>query len=113
MTPAQKQWLVGRLETRALYGTKVTVIGHWGNWTQVAISGQPTNRDSRGYPGWILTVQLTRTAPPAATTSAVIRSPTAWLWSRWTAAGVTGPFVTSYWSLSPPPIACRPAASCA
>jgi hypothetical protein len=26
MTPAQKQWLVGRLETRALYGTKVTVI---------------------------------------------------------------------------------------
>lgn len=90
MTLAQKRWLVGRLETQALYGTKVTVIGHWNNWTQVAIPGQPTNRDSRGYPGWIPTVQLTRTAPPAATTSAVIRSRTAWLWSGWTAAGVTG-----------------------
>jgi len=56
----------------------------------VAIPGQPTNRDSRGYPGWIPTVQLTRSAPPAATTSAVIRSRAAWLWSGWTAAGATG-----------------------
>ena len=90
MTVPQKSWLVGKLETQALYDTKVTVIGHWHNWTQVAVPSQPTNRDPRGYPGWVPTVQLTRTAPPAATTSAVIRSPTAWLWSRWTAAGVTG-----------------------
>jgi cell wall-associated NlpC family hydrolase len=90
MTLAQKQWLVGRLETQALYGTKVTVIGHWNNWTQVAIASQPTNRDSRGYPGWIPGVQLTRTAPSAATTFAVIRAPSAWLWSGWTSAGVAG-----------------------
>lgn len=98
MTVAQKSWLVGRLETQALYGTKVTVIGHWHNWTQVAVPSQPTNRDPRGYPGWMPTVQLTRTAPPAATTSAVIRSPTAWLWSRWTASGVagTGVMLASY-----------------
>jgi len=32
----------------------------------VVIPGQPTNRDSRGYPGWIPTVQLTRSAPPSA-----------------------------------------------
>ena len=35
-------------------------------------------------------MQLTRTAPAAARTSAVIRSATAWLWSRWTAGGVAG-----------------------
>jgi len=90
MTVAQKSWLVGKLETQALYGTKVTVIGHWRNWTKVAVPSQPTNRDPRGYPGWVPTGQLTRTAPPTAATSAVIRAPTAWLWGRWTAAGVAG-----------------------
>ena len=90
MSLAQKRWLVGRLETQATYGTKVIVTGHWRNWTHVAIPSQPTNRDSRGYPGWIPTVQLTRTAPPAAATVAVIRPATAWLWSSWNGAGVAG-----------------------
>jgi gamma-D-glutamyl-L-lysine dipeptidyl-peptidase len=91
MTVAQKQWLVGKVETQALYGTPVTVIGHYGTgWTQVAVPGQPTNRDSRGYPGWVPTRQLTSTAPPTPTTSAVVRSRTAWLWSSWTSAGVAG-----------------------
>jgi gamma-D-glutamyl-L-lysine dipeptidyl-peptidase len=90
MTVAQKSWLVGRLETQALYGTKVTVTGHWNNWTHVAIPSQPTNRDSRGYPGWVPTVQLTRTAPPGASTAVVVRSSAAWLWSSWTANGVSG-----------------------
>lgn len=90
MSLAQKSWLVGRLETQARYGTKVIATGHWRNWTHVAIPGQPTNRDSRGYPGWIPTVQLTSTAPPGAATTAMIRSATAWLWSSWTGAGVAG-----------------------
>lgn len=90
MSLAQKRWLVGRLETQALYGTKVIVTGHWRNWTHVAIPSQPTNRDSRGYPGWIPTVQLTRTAPPAAATAAMVRPATAWLWSSWNDAGVAG-----------------------
>jgi gamma-D-glutamyl-L-lysine dipeptidyl-peptidase len=90
MTVAQKQWLVGNLETQALYGDMVIVTGHWQAWSHVVIPSQPTNRDSRGYPGWIPTVQLTRTAPPAASTSAVIRSATAWLWTSWNATGVAG-----------------------
>jgi gamma-D-glutamyl-L-lysine dipeptidyl-peptidase len=90
MTLAQKRWLVGRLETQALYGTKVIVAGRWRSWTQVAVTGQPTNLDSRGYPGWIPSVQLTRTAPPAASTTAVIRPAAAWLWSRLSASGVGG-----------------------
>jgi hypothetical protein len=90
MTVAQKQWLVGKLETQALHGDKVIVTGHWRKWSHVVIPGQPTNRDSRGYPGWIPTVQLTRTAPAAAGTSAIIRSATAWLWTGWRASGVAG-----------------------
>ena len=90
MTLAQKQWLVGRLETQALYGTKVTVIGHWKNWTHVTVPSQPTNRDTRGYPGWVPTVQLTSTPPPASATYVVVRSAAAWVRSSWTPAGVTG-----------------------
>jgi gamma-D-glutamyl-L-lysine dipeptidyl-peptidase len=90
MTFAQKLWLVGKLETQALYGTKVTVIGHYGTgWTKVAVPSQPTNRDQRGYPGWVPTTQLTST-PAATGTIAVVRSPTAWLWSSWTSQDVAG-----------------------
>ena len=94
MTVAQKLWLVGKLETQALYGTKVTVIGHYGtSWTKVAVPGQPTNRDPRGYPGWVPARQLTSTAPASAAASAVVRSPVAWLWSSWTSAAVAGTHV--------------------
>jgi cell wall-associated NlpC family hydrolase len=94
MTVQQKLWLVGKLETQALYGTKVTVTGHYGTeWTKVAIPGQPTNRDSRGYPGWVPTRQLTRTVPASTRASAVVRSRTAWLWSSWTTTGVAGTHV--------------------
>lgn len=91
MSAAQKSWLVGRLESQALYGTKVTVIGHYGSgWTKIAVPSQPTNRDGRGYPGWVPTRQLTSTSPPAGTTTAIVRAPTTWLWSGWTGSGVTG-----------------------
>jgi cell wall-associated NlpC family hydrolase len=91
MTVSQKRWLEGRLETQAPYGTKVTVTGHDGTtWTKVAIPSQPTNRDPRGYPGWIPTRQLTGTAPGHAAKTALIRWRAAWLWSSWGIAGVTG-----------------------
>ena len=94
MTVRQKLWLVGKLETQALYGTKVTVTGRYGTeWTKVVIPSQPTNRDSRGYPGWVPTRQLTRTAPAGTSASVVVRSRTAWLWSGWTSTGVAGTHV--------------------
>ena len=87
MSTAQKLWTVGKLETQALYGTQVTVIGHSGTaWTRVAVPSQPTSRDKRGSPGWVPTRQLTRTAPPAAaTTGAVVMTRLAWLRSSLTA----------------------------
>ncbi|MGZ4303069.1 MAG: C40 family peptidase [Gaiellaceae bacterium] len=54
-----RRGLVGRIQTQALYGEGVEVLGHRGSWTHVTVSDQPTPRNSRGYPGWIPTAQLT------------------------------------------------------
>ncbi len=80
MTTAQKRWLVGRLETQALYGAKVYVLGESGAWTRVAVAGQPTPRNTWGYPGWVPTRQLTARAPAAGRRTAVVRRPRVWLY---------------------------------
>ncbi|RAL21907.1 peptidase P60 [Thermoflavimicrobium daqui] len=54
-----KLWLVGNLETQALLGNKVTIDERKGDWVKVVVHGQPTPRDSRGYPGWMPARQLT------------------------------------------------------
>ena len=59
MTTPQRRWLVGRLETQALYGTRVLVVGHDGAWAKIVVPSQSTPRDSRGYPGWVPAGQLT------------------------------------------------------
>jgi cell wall-associated NlpC family hydrolase len=80
MTVTQKRWLVGRLETQALYGAKVYVLGTSGAWSHVAVAGQPTPRNGRGYPGWLPTKQLTGVVPPVTAEVAVVRRPVAWLY---------------------------------
>ncbi len=80
MTISQKRWLVGRLETQALYGAKVYLLGTSGSWSRVAVAGQPTPRSRWGYPGWLPTRQLTDVEPAAATSVALVLSPTAWLY---------------------------------
>lgn len=87
MTTTQKRRLVGKLETQALYGDKVYLLETSGAWSRVAVAGQPTPRNRWGYPGWLPTRQLTRTAPAAAPRIAVVRRPTAWLWGS---AGLSG-----------------------
>jgi len=80
LSVTQKRWLVGRLETQALYGAKVYVLGASGSWTKIAVAGQPTPRNRWGYPGWVPTRQLTTVAPVAGEQTAVLRRPTAWLY---------------------------------
>lgn len=58
-TLEQRQWLVGKLETQAVYGTKVTILDTDGDWLYVAVDGQPTPRNTLGYPGWVPAVQIT------------------------------------------------------
>ena len=80
MSTTQERWLVGRLETQALYGAKVYLLGTSGAWSHVAVAGQPTPRNRWGYPGWLLTRQLTDVAPATEQTAAVVVWPTLWLY---------------------------------
>ncbi|MBA4536369.1 C40 family peptidase [Bacillus aquiflavi] len=59
MTLDDKLWLVGKLETQALYGEKVYILEEKGDWVKVAVEGQPTPRHDKGYPGWMPKNQLT------------------------------------------------------
>ena len=81
MSVEQKRWLVGRLETQALLGDKVTVLATKGAWSRVAVANQPTPRDARGYPGWLPTAQLTARPPEPTQGVATVVRPTAWLFS--------------------------------
>lgn len=58
MTYEEKLWLVGNLETQALYGMKVQILEEEGGWAKVAVEGQPTPREETGYPGWVPKKQL-------------------------------------------------------
>ena len=81
MTVRQKRWLVGRLETQALFGAKVYLLATSGSWSKVAVAGQPTPRNTWGYPGWLPTRQLATVAPARGEQTAVLRRPTAWLYA--------------------------------
>jgi cell wall-associated NlpC family hydrolase len=84
LTVEQKRWLVGRLETQALYGQRVYLLGRSGAWSRIAVPGQPTPRHRLGYPGWVPSVQLTdeppALAPGAAERMAIVKHRTVWLW---------------------------------
>jgi cell wall-associated NlpC family hydrolase len=75
----ERLWLVGKLETQALYGQRVTVLVRQGAWAKVAVAGQPTAKSSLGYPGWLPVAQLTYRRPAESETYAVITRRTAWL----------------------------------
>ena len=79
MSTAARRGLVGRVETQALYGDRLTVTAVRGTWLRVVAPGQPTHRDSRGYPGWLPARQVTTLAPISATSTATVIRPTAWL----------------------------------
>lgn len=83
MTYDEKLWLVGPLETQALYGNKVTITEEQGDWVKVAVDGQPTPRLAQGYPGWMPKSQLVydkKFANAEQKPFALIKNPTAWIY---------------------------------
>ncbi|RSL31836.1 peptidoglycan endopeptidase [Salibacterium salarium] len=62
MTLDDKLWLVGNLDTQALYGMEVEVLEEEGEWVKVAVDGQPTPLHEEGYPGWVPKDQITESA---------------------------------------------------
>lgn len=79
MSTATRRGLVGRVETQALYGDRLIVTAVRGSWLHVVAPGQPTHRDSRGYPGWVPTRQVTTLAPSSTASTATVVRPTTWL----------------------------------
>jgi gamma-D-glutamyl-L-lysine dipeptidyl-peptidase len=59
LTTAARLGLDGKIETQALFGEPVRILGQRGSWTRVAVTDQPTPIDRLGYPGWVPTRQLT------------------------------------------------------
>jgi gamma-D-glutamyl-L-lysine dipeptidyl-peptidase len=47
-----------RTQTQALYGTRVSILSQQDGWYEVAVDGQPTPKNSLGYPGWVPAAQV-------------------------------------------------------
>jgi cell wall-associated NlpC family hydrolase len=80
MSVPERLGLVGRVETQALYGERLRVIGATERWLHVVAPAQPTSRDSRGYPGWVPRRQVT--AGPLTPTERVASVVRAHAWLR-------------------------------
>jgi cell wall-associated NlpC family hydrolase len=83
MSIADREWLVGRVQTQALYGMTVYVLRQSGGWSDVAVRGQSSQLNPIGYPGWMPTRQLTGNLSLLAVQRrnpvGVVRAMTAWL----------------------------------
>jgi cell wall-associated NlpC family hydrolase len=79
MSVSTRRALTGRIETQALYGDPLTVVGTSGTWLHVVAPTQSTHRDRRGYPGWVPRRQVTSHQPTHTSSTATVTSLTAWL----------------------------------
>lgn len=85
MALEEKLWLVGKLETQALYGQMVKVIDKAGDWVKVVVPGQSTSRNKGGYPGWMPERQLIDRAAyfhPQTSRQAVVKGKSAFLYHQ-------------------------------
>ena len=53
MSIKQKEWLIGKVDTQALYGQEVAILKSGGDWYQIAVKDQYTPQNQSGYPGWV------------------------------------------------------------
>jgi len=79
MTLTDRRGLNGRADTQALMGDRVRVTARSGSWVKVVVPDQPTPLDTRGYPGWVPTAQLTAAPPVVSTAVATVVARTTWL----------------------------------
>jgi hypothetical protein len=63
LSASDQSGLIGRADTQMLLGDQVEVLALSGAWASVVVPDQATTLDSRGYPGWVPTVQLSPVAP--------------------------------------------------
>ena len=54
----QRLWLVGKVNTMAIYGERVAILDGKGNWLQVAALAQRTKDNKWGQAGWVPADQI-------------------------------------------------------
>lgn len=87
----QKLWLVGKIDTQALYGQEVTILQSSGNWYKVAVKDQYTPKNSQGYPGWVPKSHIREYYPNYENCKiAIVQTETA---NVYNSASTTGPFL--------------------
>lgn len=69
------------VQSQVLYGTELEVLCEQDEWVQVIVSEQPSSKDVRGYPGWIVKRQLRQvSAESNSKTLVVVNRPTAFIY---------------------------------
>ncbi|WP_299736928.1 C40 family peptidase [uncultured Rossellomorea sp.] len=63
-----------RIQSQALFGQEVLVMEESNGWSHVIIPDQASSKDSRGYPGWVPSVQLSQGELPQTDTYAIVKS---------------------------------------
>ena len=86
MSLSERRALSFHSDTEALLGERVVVTELRDGWAHVVVPDQPSQKDARGYPGWVPTRQLTARAPVKAASAATVVLRTAWLRTDDTAA---------------------------
>jgi cell wall-associated NlpC family hydrolase len=79
MTLSQRRALDQRSQSEALLGDRVVVVRLRTHWAKVVVPSQPSQKNSRGYPGWVPRRQLTARSPVRTTQVATVTARTAWL----------------------------------
>jgi cell wall-associated NlpC family hydrolase len=86
MTLSQRRALDLRSDTEALLGDRLVVVRLRPKWAKVVVPSQPSEKNPRGYPGWVPRRQITATAPRSTAQLATVTSRTAWVRSDDSAA---------------------------
>lgn len=70
------------IQTQLLYGEQVAVEETIGDWAKVIAVSQPTEKNPRGYPGWVPLVQLSMREQLPSARSVTVTVPKAWLYEE-------------------------------
>ncbi len=83
------------VQTQALFGEEVIILKEEGEWTFVAVPGQPSNKDVRGYPGWMKKSQLSKDGFHTSSPAVWITKPTAFFISHKWRTGLGSKFLNA------------------
>lgn len=68
------------VQTQVLFGEEVIILKEEDEWAFVAVPGQPSKKDARGYPGWMKKSQLSKNCFPTSSHAVWITKPTSFLY---------------------------------